>query len=165
MAGNEKEADIELECHKKSAVDLFNLAWALYDKRDRTREEDEEMIYAAYASRYHWGKIESVVGRERWTQAMARGEWQISRMYIPLNHPEAALHHAKRSLEHCREHGIGDFDLAFAYEAVARAYAIGGNEAERDKYVELAKKAGEEIAEKENKDYFLSELATVPGYK
>ena len=38
----------------------------------------------------------------------------------------AGLHHARRVLEICEEHGIGDWDLAFAYEALARAHAAGG---------------------------------------
>ena len=42
------------EQHRKFAVELFNLTWSLLDKKDRTREDDERMVHAAYASRFHW---------------------------------------------------------------------------------------------------------------
>lgn len=48
---------MELECHRKFAVDLFNLVWSLLDKKDRTKEEDNKMVHAAHVSRFHWGEI------------------------------------------------------------------------------------------------------------
>jgi hypothetical protein len=42
----------------------------------------------------------------------------------------------------CKENNINDWDIAFAYEAIARAYAIYGEEKECKKYIELAQKAG-----------------------
>ena len=83
------------------------------------------------------------------------------RVYSVLKRSEPALHHSKRCLEICVENGIGDFDIAFAYEAVARAHAIAGNKKECQKNTQLAKQAGEQIAKKEDKDYFFSELKTI----
>ena len=125
------------------------------EKKDRTTEEGEKMIHAAHASRFHWGEIGTAVEFER-------GEWQISRMYTVLNRPQPALYHAKRCLVICKENNIGDFDIAFAYEAMARAYAIAGKKDERERYNQLAKKAGEKIRKKEDREYFFSELKTVP---
>lgn len=51
MATEKKVA--EFECHKKFAVDLFNLVWSLLDKKNRTKEEDDKMVHAAHASRFH----------------------------------------------------------------------------------------------------------------
>jgi len=147
----------ELECHRKFAVDLFNLVWSLLDKKDRTKEDDK-MVHAAHASRFHWGEIGEPVN-------LGRGEWQISRVYSVLNRPESALYHAKRYLEICKENSIGDFDLAYAYEAMARAYAVAGEKGEADKYMELAKEAGEQIEEKGDKNLLYSDLETIPGYK
>jgi len=48
---------------------------------------------------------------------------------------------------------------------MARAYAVAGKKGEADKYVQLAKKAGEQIKEKENRDLLQSDLKTIPGYK
>ena len=68
------------ELHKKFAVDLFNLVWDLLDNGERTMEEDDRMLHAAHASRFHWGEIGTPLEFER-------GEWQISRVYAVLNRP------------------------------------------------------------------------------
>jgi hypothetical protein len=142
------------EDHRKFAVNLFNMTWSLLDKKDRTEEEDNKMIHAAHASRFHWGEIGTPLEFER-------GEWQISRVYSVLKRNEPALYHARRCLEICKENNIGDFDIAFAYEAIARAYAVLGKKADCDRHIELAEKAGEQIKKKEDRDYFLSELQTI----
>lgn len=54
-----------------------------------------------------------------------------------------------------------DFDIAFAYEAMARAHEVAGQKEECQKYLELAKTAGDQIKGKEDKDYFFSELKTI----
>lgn len=82
-----------------------------------------------------------------------------------MNRPESALYHTKRYLEICKENSIGDFDLAYAYEAMARAYAVAGEKGEAGKYIQLTKKAGEQIKEKENRDLLHTDLKTIPGYK
>lgn len=142
------------EDHKKFAANLFNLTWSLLDKKNRTRAEDDKMIHAAHASRFHWGEIGTPLEFER-------GEWQISRVYSVLTRNEPALYHAKRCLKLCKENNIGDFDIAFAYEAMARAHAITGNEKECTKYIQLANEAAGQIKKKEDKAYFLSELKTI----
>jgi len=142
------------EEHRKFAVSLFNLTWSLLDKKDRTVEENDKMVHAAHASRYHWGEIGAPLEFER-------GEWQISRVYSVLGRSEPALFHAKRCLDICKKNNIGDFDIAFAYEAMARAHSVAGDKAECEKYLQLATQVGENIKKKEDKDYFLSELKTI----
>ena len=150
----EEKKYTEKEAHKKFAVDCFNLVWNLMEKKDRTKADDDMMIHAAHASRFHWGEIGTPVNLER-------GEWQISRMYTVLNKPQSALYHAKRCMEICKENNIEDWDIAFAYEAMARAHATAGQKTECKNYVELAIKASEHIKEKGDKDYLLSELKTI----
>jgi hypothetical protein len=152
MDTNENATDVEL--HKRFAKDLFNLVWDLLDQEDPTLGEDDCMIHAARASRYHWGEIGTPLEFER-------GEWQISRVYAVLNRPQAAIYHAHRCLSLCEANEIGDFDLAFAYEALARAYAVAGDAAMSEEYETLAEEAAEEIEDEGNREYFLSELATV----
>jgi hypothetical protein len=148
------EKRVSTEEHKKFAINLFNLTWSLLDKKERTREEDDRMIHAAHASRFHWGEIGTPLEFER-------GEWQISRVYSVLKRSEPALYHAMRCLKICEENNIKDFDIAFAYEAMARAHAITNNKIESEKYLQLAKDAAHQIRNKQDKDYFLSELATI----
>ena len=114
------------------------------------------MIHQAHASCFHWGEIGSPLEFER-------GEWQISRVYSILNRHESALYHAKRCLEICEKNDIKDFDIAFAYEAMARAYAIVGNKDEATKYLGLGKDAAELILKDGDKQYTQSELQSVEG--
>ncbi len=151
----EEKKYTEQEWHKRSAVNLFNLVWNLLDKQDRSKQDDDKMVHAVHASRFHWGEIGTPLEFER-------GEWQISRVYSVLKRPQSALFHARRCLEICQEHDIGDFDIAFAYEAMARAHAVAGDKDGGEKYLSLAKKAGEKISKKEDRDYFLSDLKTIP---
>jgi hypothetical protein len=132
---------------RKLAVDLFNHVWTLLEKRERARGEDDEMLHAAHASRYHWGVVGEPVN-------FSRGEWQCSRVYAVLGRAEPALFHAQRSLDLCLEHGIGDFDLAYAYEALARAHRVAGNEAELRRNLEAARRAAEAIADPDDRDHF-----------
>ena len=136
------------------AKSLFYQTWNLLDKKERSEEEDLKMIHAAHASRYHWGEIGTPLQFER-------GEWQISRVYSVLRRSEPALYHAELCLSICKENDIGDFDIAFAYEAMARAYAVAKDKSNAEKYITKAREAGEKIEDQGNKDYFLDELNTI----
>ncbi len=142
--------------HRRFAVESFNGTWTLLLKKHRTKAEDLEMIHRAHASRYHWG----VVGN---AQTLAIGEWQVSHVYAVLRRPEPALYHAQESLRICREHGIGDFPLAYAYEALARASAIAGRSRDADRFLRLGGQAGRRIREADDRKLFLDDLGTVPG--
>jgi hypothetical protein len=142
------------EWHRKQAVDNFNKTWDLIEKKDRTNEDDLEMIHTAHASRFHWGQIGEPLH-------FARGEWQISRVYSILNMSESAMFHGKQSLELCLENSIADFDLAFAYEAIARAYLVKEDETSMEEFYNLALQAAQQILKKEDKEYFISELNSI----
>jgi len=86
----------------------------------RTVNEDDLMLLSANASAYHWRQVGTAAN-------FARGVWQMSRVYSVLGRAEPALHHATRCLQICQENGIGDWDLGFAYEALARAAAVAGD--------------------------------------
>lgn len=146
----------EQQVHRRLAAELFNEVWRLLEKPDRDQADDDRMLHAAHASRFHWGEIGEPIN-------FARGEWQVSRVYAILRRAEPALFHALRCLEICQAHGIGDFDLAFAYEALARASAVADQADEAARYAELARQAGERIAEADDRDLFFADLATVPG--
>jgi len=140
------------------AGQLFNETWRLLEHERRTRPDDDRMIHAAHASRYHWGQVPAATPAH-----LARGEWLISRVYSVLGRAEPAVHHARRVLDLCQENGIGDFDLAFAYEALARAHAVAGDAARARDYTDQALAAAEDIADDEDRDLVLADLETVPG--
>lgn len=144
----------EMEVHRRLAVELFNGTWDLMEKEARSDEDNLKMIHMAHASCYHWSLVGEPVNQ-------ARGEWQISRVYAILSQGESALFHAKASLAYCEKEKIGDFDLAFAYEAVARANGILKDEEQKDCYLLLARKASLDIDKVGDRDYFLKELGTL----
>ena len=142
------------EIQRKLAIELFNQTWDLMDKPDRSQAETDRMIHSAHASRYHWGVIGQPVN-------LARGEWQISRVYAILQRSEPCQYHAQRCLQITLDNQLQDFDLAFAYEAMARAFHLAGKSAETEKYMSLAKEAGQAIQAKDDRDYFFTELSTI----
>ena len=85
----------------------------------------------------------------------------ISRVYSILGMYDSTLYHAKRSLDIFKKNDIGDFDIAFTYEAMARNYKIKEDEKGKEKYLELAKRVGMEIKDEEDRNYFFSELSTI----
>jgi DNA-binding transcriptional MerR regulator len=137
---------------------LFNQTWRLMEQENRGRDDDDRMIHTAHASRYHWGQAASATPAH-----LARGEWQISRVYCVLGRAEPALHHARRVLDICLENGIGDWDLAFAYEAMARASAVAQDMDAARGYTDKALAAVENVDEDEDRDLVLSDLETIPG--
>ncbi|WP_419882518.1 hypothetical protein ACN6MY_01525 [Peribacillus sp. B-H-3] len=149
-----RSKSIDIETHKQLAIQLFNQTWDLIEKQDRTAEEEELMLYAANASRYHWG----IAGEPL---HLARGEWQISRVYALLKRHEPALHHAERSLQLCRENELGAFDTGFAYEAMARAFTVAENQENMERYTDLAIQMLENISKEEDKSWLLKNIATV----
>jgi hypothetical protein len=66
-------------------------------------------------------------------------------------------------LDICEENGLGDFDLAFAYEALARGHAVGGDSDQARAYTERALVAAEDIKEDDDRELLLTDLETIPG--
>jgi hypothetical protein len=151
-----------IEFHEKLAKQTFNKTWDYLDKKDLTAEDDVNMIHTAHTSRYHWGVLVSE-GKGKPIN-LQRGEWIISRVYSILERGDPALYHAKKCLELTEKNDIGDFDLAFAYEAMARASALLKNKKDFEKYFKLAKEAGEDIKKKGDKDYFFEDLNGGPWF-
>lgn len=145
---------VDKEARRRLAIDLFNHTWTLLETTDRTADQDDEMLHAAHASRYHWGEVGDATHR-------ARGEWQCSRVYIALGRAEPAVHHARRCLAICEEHRIGDWDLAAAYEAVARASRLAGDEADLARYRQLATEQLDRIADEEDRTIIAADVATL----
>jgi hypothetical protein len=115
------------------------------------------MIHAAHASRHHWDGIGTAAN-------LARGEWQVSRVYASLRRGEPALYHAGRCLAYVETGaGIEDWDLPFAHEALARAHAVSGDRKAAARQAALAREAGASIADDDDREHLLEALATIPG--
>jgi hypothetical protein len=139
---------------RELGIELFNKTWALLESPDR---DPDELIHCAHASAYHWLVGGGTVANR------ARSEWQCSRVYSVLGRAEPALHHAQRCLELCESapDEIEEFDLPFAFEALARANAVAGNDAEAQEWLARARAAGEKIVDEDDRVLLESDLATI----
>jgi hypothetical protein len=145
------------EQRRRLAVDLFNGAWELMLLPERTPEQDDELLHTAYASRHHWSDVGTVANA-------ARGEWQLSRVYTVLGRPEPALYHAERCLAYCESDpgALEDWGLPYAYEALARAQLLAGDDADAKRFAERARELGRSVVDDEDREHLESDLATLP---
>ena len=145
---------IDAAVHRKLAADLFNEVWSLLEKPNRTPDEDDRMIHAAHASRFHWQEIGS-------PREWSIGEWQISRVYAVLKRAEPAIYHGHRALDWARDHSVGPFFIAYGYEAVARAHAVAGDIDSAKNYIAEARKTAVSIPDPADQKHLEEDLATI----
>ena len=143
------------DSERQLAADLFNLVWTLLEQTGRTTEDDDRMVHAAHASRYHWGQVGG-------PEQLAIGEWQCARVYSVLGRAEPALHHARRCLEITTAATVPDWLVASAHEGLARAYAVAGQRESA-----LASRAAAEavlakVGDAEDRQVVQDDLASLP---
>ena len=134
------------------AVDLFDAVRRQLERTDRVPDDDAAMVHMAHAYVHHWAQVGGEVN-------LARGEWQVSRVYSVIRRGEPALWHARRCLDLCTRYEIADWDLAYAHEAMARAYSVLGDEAACARHVAAAREV--EIAEGDDRELLEKDLATI----
>lgn len=151
------------DLHRWFGVQLNNDMWATIE--DDTLGPDtpgmakERMLYAAYASAYHWRNVGTEAN-------FARGEHLISRVAARLGEADLALRHARRCLELVEAHPevMEDWDLAFAHEALARGLAaVGDREGARAEY-ELASALAARLSDPEDREIVEKELRRGPWF-
>ena len=145
-----------IECQKGCAAEAFNKAWEYLDRTDRGVEDDDAMLAAGFAQRHLWGRIGTA-------REVERAEWQVSRVYAVLGKGPESLRHAERCRRIVTDNNIGGFDVAFAHEALARAYAVLGERARSRDHREKALAACSAIADKGDREYAESQIGTLPA--
>lgn len=144
-----------LHDHRQLGVDLFNHTWTLLEQPERTSDEEDEMLGAAHASRYHWSKASTEARHQ------ARGEWQLARVYAVLGRGEPAVYHARRCLDWCGRGEVEDWDVAFAHEALSRAFRAAGDETKAEEHRRRARELGDAISDPEDREQFDKDWATL----
>jgi len=145
--------DIE-HAHKFFSAHCFNRAWQLIEKPDRTSEDDEQMIRLAQVSLWHWAQRVDCTGKN-----LSIGYWQASRIYAMLGEAGNARKYAQLCLENAPSHE--PFHLGYAYEALARAESIAGNDANANEYLVEAWRHAEEVTGAKDKQLLVDDLATL----
>ena len=150
---SEEKTFTESEAQLHFAKQFNGKTWDLLDKQERTQEENDLLVDYAHVSLAHWRAAGTGLH-------LQRGAWMLARVYTVLGNAQMALHYAKRCLDLTKQHKdlLSDFDFAFAYECMARAQSLAGNQTEADKYIAQADKAGAAIEDDEDREIFLSDF-------
>lgn len=131
---------------------IFNHTWKLLDAEALTREEEEEMLAAAFAQRHLWYQV----GDAR-NHAIA--DWQVSRVAAVLGYADLARRFGERSLEVAVENGLDPFVVGFAHEAIARAAADVDDVETFTEHLELARAQLAEVDDDEDREVLAADLA------
>ena len=150
----------EEKLHHYMGIEMNNQTWNLLDKDGRNEQEDIRMLNFAKASLYHWRKSSNfeLVNEQR-------GQWLISHVYAVLGEGKEALSYAQETLRLTEENGFKDFDLAYGFEAMARAHAALGNKEKCKEFKIKSREAGDLISGKEDKKYFDGDLEAEPWFE
>lgn len=140
---------------RQLAVDLFTLVWTLLEQADRSVADDDRMVHAAHASRYHWGQVGG-------PEQVAIGEWQCARVYSTLGRAEPALHHARRCLEVATTAEVPRWLVASAHEGLARAHAVAGAPEKAREEIAAARAELAEVTDPEDRQVVENDLAGIP---
>jgi DNA-binding transcriptional MerR regulator len=146
--------------HRQLGKDLYNHAWTLIEKADRTAADSDEMVVSAHAAAFHWSRGGGTLANA------ARSQWQIARVYATLGRGEPAVWHARRCLELAEAAtaaGVADdWDVPAALEGLARAQAVAGDPATAEATRARAREALAGIADPEDRQLIEQDLETVP---
>jgi DNA-binding transcriptional MerR regulator len=147
-----RSESLQAEEHRRLGIDLYNRTWTLMES------PGDEMLHCAHASAYHWMQGGGT------TANRARSEWLCSRVYAILGRPEPALHHARHCLElvESAPDEMEDWDMAGAYEALARAHLTADETDDARRYYELGREATAKIANPEDRKHIEADLDALP---
>ena len=145
------------EWHRSQAIEANNAAWELLDGHTLTADERDELLHRAHTAAYHWARASGACAEHA-----ARAEWLLSRASCVVGDAAGARRHADRCAAICADAGLTDFDLAYAYEARARADALAGD-IERA-LSEYAAAGAVVIADPQDRAIFDADLAAGPWF-
>ena len=144
--------------HRRQGVEANNSVWDLLADPDRSPAQDEELLRRAYTAAYHW---ERATGAR--PENEVRATYMISRALVATGQPTRALVSADRCVALCQEHGIADFDLAYALEARSRALAGLGRAQEAAEAATAARAVP--VADDEDRAVVEKDFADLPHYE
>jgi len=135
------------------------LAWALLEQQDRTESETQEMMHAAHASYYLWGKVDQGA-------PLQRGARLLSRAYLMAGQHPLALAYARQCLARTETDPgpLADFDFFYAQEGMARALAAVGEVEQARHYLARAREWATKIADDEDRAIVEGDLTAEPWF-
>ena len=152
-----KQPDFDLEAaHKYFSADCFNRAWDLIEKKDRSPEENDNMLALSMSSFWHWTQRKDCTAEN-----LSVAYWQLSRIFVLLDQSFNALRYGELCLVISQDPSLPPYCLGYAYEALARAHMKLGSEEKAIAYMEQAKKVSMRMKDPETRKSLLSDLDTI----
>ncbi len=137
--------------HRHFGVALFNQTWELLDTADRSTDDDAEMLAAALGSRHHWRQIGE-------PKNFAISDWQVARVFAVTGAAELARSFAAQSLALCETYDLGPFLAGYAYEGLARAALVEGDEPTALEHLAHARRLAAQVADDESRALLEADL-------
>ncbi len=141
--------------HRAQGVECNNSIWDLVGKDNRSPADDEEMLRRAYSSAYHWQRARGTGPANE-----ARALYMLAKVHLLTGQGARSLHYADLCVAQCAQHGLVDFDLAYAHESRARALRDLGREEEGLAAWAMAKQVP--VVDPEDRDILEADFADAP---
>ena len=152
-----KKPDFDLQAaHKYFSAECFNRTWDYIDKPVRSTSDGDRMLQLSTASLWHWTQREDCSPTN-----LSVGYWQVSRAYALLRQADQARHFGQLCLDASQGEGILPFYLGYAYEALARAEQVAGNQDKMEEYLIQAHQVATSLPNPQEKKQLLNDLATI----
>jgi len=154
MAGQPAEAD-PAKWQRWFAVEANNRAWRLSELMARSEAEDAEMLDAAHASAFHWGKVGT-------PQHAARARMLLGHVHALLGNGKPAMQYARGAFDYVMSHDSPPWEVAFAHAVLANAGAAAKEKPVHERHYREARALGEALADEEERAIFAQAFRTVP---
>jgi hypothetical protein len=152
-----KKTDFDIQTgHIYFSSECFNRAWDYIDKPRRSKSEEDQMLQLCLSSLWHWKQREDCTATN-----LSIGYWQVSRVFALLRHADDAKHYGELSLEAAEDNTVEPFYRGYAYEALARAEQVSGNDDEIEKYMIKAYQIAATLTNPEEKKQLLDDLSKI----
>lgn len=142
--------------NKYFAIQCFNDTWGILDKAEKSEEDIEMALHLSHVSFWHWLKVE-----DHTDENVSIGYWMLSRVYAVAKKGKTALYYGNKCLDISLKSDLPPFSKAYAYEALARAYSIKGDEEAKKEALDNANKYAAEVKEEEDRNMLLGDLKTI----
>ena len=149
------ELDIQT-AHKYFSADCFNRTWDFMDKKERSKEDEENMLLATMTSLWHWKQRKDVTATN-----LSVGYWQVARVYALLGQGDIASQFGMLSLHESLKEGVEPLYLGFSHEALARSNALSGDNERKNTHLRLAREACAKITDQKARKLLLDDLAAI----
>lgn len=145
------------QAHRYFGVQYNNLIWKVLEKKEWTAADKAQAIQYGQASLLHWESYSACTNANR-----QRGNYMVARVYVFAHDALNALYYAQQCLHFTTTYPseMQDFDVAYAYEIMARAYALNKNVEQGKTYYEKAITAANAIKNPKDRKIFDGDFKT-----